>query len=251
MVTFQTRGRSAIALAAAGALLAFPTVLIPAADAAPVSAWVHTQSQRQGESPLGGIGMTLDLDSAIDLAAHGIKVDRDIRLTVGKGSKITYGKKVTGGTVRLHGRIQLSKDNKKTTISNMVYDLETGVLAGKFGSKSNVHIATVRHPGSVQVVTHEGQATATLKLVDQGTIELSPDFFAALDEALGTTLSTDMDVSTGIDVDATLDVDVNLANGQELNTDLITALGLDDDIDTSLGLEALLETDLDVDTELF
>ncbi|WP_159080230.1 hypothetical protein [Nocardia suismassiliense] len=255
-MTIKSYGRSAAALAAAGALLALPTILLPAADAAPVSALVHAQSQRQSESTLAGTGLTLDLHQAIDLDAQGIAVkavdgarmdDSAVILPVDKGSKITYGKKVTGGTVRLQGGIQLSKGEKKLTISNVAYDLETGALRGKFGSQPNIRFATIRHPDSAAIVLEDNSTIATLKLAAGDGIELSADFFAALDKALGTTLSSDMDVSTGIDIDATLDVDVDLANGKELNADLITALGLDDSIDASAGVDGLLDLNVDID----
>ncbi|MFI7117384.1 hypothetical protein [Amycolatopsis sp. NPDC049868] len=244
------RGRvRAVALAAAGVVLAALAGPLPAADAAPA----RVDAAVQGESPLIGAGLTVDLNAALDLEGKGIAVsgvggavkDEDgIALKVGKGSKIVYPRKVTGGKVLLVGGIQLSKGGKKIVISNVVVGITTGVVTAKVGAKAGVRLGTVNEPRHAEAIKLEGTTILTLKLAERG-IRLGADVLSAIGTALGTPLDIDEDV----DVDADLDADVDLALGNKVNTSLVNALGLGDEIDPNLDLNALRDLDFNLDID--
>lgn len=247
---------SAVAVAA----LLISGVSAPAAlAAAPEKAPAATAVAPSPDTPLVGAGLTLDLNAALDLEAHGIvaaavggavDVDGAVELKVGKGSKIKHqNKKVVGGKVVLTGGIELSKGKKKVRISNVSVDIKTGAITAKVGAKANVKIGTVAEPAKAEVVIEEGSTEATLKLGEQG-INLSAALFADIDATLGTCLAADVDVEAGVNVDATLDVDADLAIGTELDADLVVALGLDADIDIDLGVQGLLDAVVDIDIDL-
>ncbi|MEU7580194.1 hypothetical protein AB0B50_21660 [Streptomyces sp. NPDC041068] len=248
---------SAVAVAA----LLISGVTAPAALAAtPDKAPAATTVAPNPDTPLVGAGLSLDLNAALDLEAHGIvaaavggavDVDGAVSLKVGKGSKITHSKgKVLGGKVVLKGGVELSKGAKKVVISNVVVDIKTGLITAKVGAKANVRIGAVANPANVEVQLMEGSTNATLKLGNDGII-LNAGVIASLDATLGTCLSTNVDLDTGVTVDAALDVDANLAVGSRLDADLIVALGLDADIDIDLGVQGLLDAVLDIDISLF
>ncbi|MCM6775627.1 hypothetical protein NDR87_18715 [Nocardia sp. CDC159] len=234
----------AVVLAVAGAVVTFLVGGMPVASAS-------------SDTPLTGAGLTLlDPDFALDLQRREMKVeavggarkvDADIQLPVAKGSKIQYGKKVTGGKVILRGGIELSKGDKKLALSNMSYDIRSGGLTARVGAKANVVIGSANDPDSAEVVMNEGTTRATLKLANQG-LKLHADFFTAVDNAVGSNLSADF--PDGALIAAELDVDVDLAVGDKLNTALIVALGLDNEIDLDLGVDALLDADLDLSIDL-
>ncbi|WP_147287816.1 hypothetical protein [Nocardia pseudobrasiliensis] len=239
----------AIVLAAAG--IVFLADPLPA-QAGPVS--VRAEAVQRGESSLAGAGLTLDLDSALDLAAGGVtvtavsaarKVDGGINLKVDSASKLTYAEKITGGKVLLQGGIQLSKDSKKVVVSKVSVDIRTGSVTATVGGRAGTRIGSVVEPGSAEVVKNKGTNTVTLKLAEQG-IRLAADFSKALDAALGTALADQVDADTAIE--ARLDVDVDLADGDKPNAALISALGLDFDADG--GSAALRDADVAVDISL-
>ncbi|MFE0101865.1 hypothetical protein [Streptomyces sp. NPDC059009] len=248
---------SAVAVAA----LLISGVTAPAALAAtPEKAPAATTVAPTPDTPLIGAGLSLDLNAAVDLEAHGIVAvgiggasddNGTVSLTVGKGSRITHkNHKIVSGKVLLQGGIQLSKGAKKVVVSNVAVDVKTGLITAKIGAKANVRIGTVNNPAEAKVELLEGSTNATLKLGEQG-IHLNAGLFADLDAQLGTCLTSDIDASAGVDVDAVLDVDANLAVGAKLNTDLIVALGLDADIDLNLGVQGLLDAVVAVDISLF
>lgn len=249
MVNYPIRERGrlaahAIALAVVGIVAAVVTGLAPAAGAA-----------AGGEAPLLGAGLSIDLDTALDLQAQGVtatgvngatNANGKIELPVGTGSIAYRDRKITGGRVLLEGGIELSKGAKRITVSDVAADIETGVLTGKVGDASGVRLGAVNDPGSAEVEKPESSSVATLKLAEQG-ITLAAGFAAAVDKALGTNLSAEFP-SDGLNVAADLNVDVDLAVGAKVNTDLIVALGLQDQIDVNLGRQSLLDAVVKIGT---
>ncbi|GAB2636348.1 hypothetical protein [Nocardia goodfellowii] len=247
-----------LVLAMAGAMTALFTSVAPAADAIPVSVLAHTQKSSASAAPLTGAGLTVDLAAALDLESQGItanagkpaqEVDGGIQLPVDEGgSKLQYeNKRIVGGTIVLDGAIELAKGEEKLTISSMKYDFESGALTATVGDEPGMAFGAVIAHDNVEVVLPGETTKATLKLANQG-IKLDAGFIAAVDKAFGTNLSTDIDTDAGID--ANLEADVDLAKGNELNADLIVALGLDSDIDLDGGVEGLQGAVLDLDIDL-
>ncbi|WP_040733410.1 hypothetical protein [Nocardia tenerifensis] len=240
-------------MAAAGAVAALVAAPGPA-YAVPYTVPRHAEAMAAAEAPLTGEGLSIDLNAALDLESQGVTVsaadgakmaDGGITLPVGKGSKLTYAKKVTGGKVLLSGDIEVAKGEKKTKISNVAVDIKTGAVTAEVGGKAGVKIGAIAEPGNAELVMNEGTTKATLKLANSG-ITLESALLSGLDAALGTALADQ--VEPGTTIDAALDVDVDLASGSEVNRDLGLALGLDADILESP--DSLTKADVDVGIQL-
>ncbi len=238
-------------LAACVVFLADP---VPA-QARPLPVPVRAEAAQRDESSLTGSGLTLDMAKALDLAASGVTVtavggatraEAGVTLPVGRGSKITYAAKITGGKILLHGGIQLAKGNRKVAISKLGVDIRTGSITATVGDRAGMRIGTVAEPGSAEAAKTDGKTTVTLKLAQHG-IGLDAALFAALDAALGTSIADQVETVDG-SIDASLDVDVDLADEGKPNAALITALGLDSNIGG--GPSALADAVFDVDISL-
>ncbi|MEV3855467.1 hypothetical protein AB0J38_14205 [Streptomyces sp. NPDC050095] len=234
----------------------------PAAFAAtPEHAPAATSVAPSPDTPLVGAGLSLDLNAALGLDAHGIvtaavkgavDVDGAIQLKVGKGSTIVHkNHRVTGGTVNLVGGIQLSHGGKKVVVSGLKVNLGSGAITANVEAGAKVRAVVL---GSINVRTAtaaiaEGSSVATLNLANDG-IKLNAAALVDLGTDIGACVDVDVDAGATVDVDAALDVDANLAIGTRLDADLIVALGLDADIDLDLGLSGLLDLDLFADISI-
>lgn len=251
-------GARAVALAAAGVVIAGLASPLPA-GAAPAPGVARAETAFRSDSPLAGVGLSIDLDAGLDLASHGVQAagiggaaeaDGGITLTGAKGNKISYDRKhVTGGKVRLKGGIKLSKGAKKITINNLAADITTGAITAKVGPKAGVRIGTEHEPHDAGAIKPQGTTNLALGFAGAG-INLDAGFVAAIDAALGTNVSADVEPAAGVDVEAGLEVNVDLAIGAKVNADLIVALGLDDVIDPGIDIDGLLDLDVDVRTTL-
>ncbi|GAA2997813.1 hypothetical protein GCM10010483_48260 [Actinokineospora diospyrosa] len=206
------------------------------------------QARVLASSPITGAGLTIDFYGALDLGAQGVTestiggsghIDGDVNLKVAKGSSISYSRAFTGGRVLLLGGVRLAKGADTVLISGMSVTVATGVITAKVGGQAGVRVGVVNSHTTVEAVKRVGSSTVTLKLAEAG-ITLDPDFAAAVNDALGTALTT------GTAGRATLDVDIDLVRGHAPDADLLTALGLDAD----LGLAELLALNLDLDINL-
>ncbi|MBM7774813.1 hypothetical protein JOD54_005017 [Actinokineospora baliensis] len=218
------------------ALLAVLFLVVPA-PAAPAAV--------AASAPITGAGLTVDFYTALDLAAQGVAestiggsghVDGDVNLKVAKGSSLTYGSELTGGRVLLLGGVRLTTATDTVLISGMSVTIATGVITAKVGGQVGVRVGQVT-PAGIRAVKPARSTTVTFKLAENG-ITLDDDFAAAVNDALGTSLST------GTAADATLDIDVELVRGLAPDAALLAILGLDADLTATELLASTVDVTL-------
>ncbi|KAF7721768.1 hypothetical protein EC973_004141 [Apophysomyces ossiformis] len=199
--------------------------------------------------PATGPGLNLSLYE-LDLQSHGIAasavagaVDTDdrIRLNVARGSKLTYTSNILSGKILFVGGVQLAKGTRKVIFKSMSFDVKTGLITATVGDVAGVKFATL-DISAVEITKHEG--TTAIRITTINGLRMLASVTASINAQLG----SDIDV-VDTELDDSVSFDVDLAVGQQINTDLILALGLNAEIDTSHGIQGLLDSSFEVSVD--